>query len=185
MSFSAAYGAKKHNRKMAKGGDVKSDDEKVAERKDRGLRHYGGPKPYYEKGVHEPSVSGPAAHLGKGNSKEAHAKVIAEARSMPGPTSGMSGFAKGGEVSDHEKDADMIARIMHKRKEYSEGGMVANDVGVAEADKLPAEYDDLVLRDELDGSQPEDSNEHGDELPEDMVSRVMLKKKKDRMPRPA
>lgn len=87
------------------------------------------------------------------------------------------------------EDADMIARIMHKRKEYSQGGMVANDVGVAEADKLPAEYDDLVLRDDLeDTSGP--GNEIGDETLDDeeadVVSKIMSsRKKKDRMPRPA
>lgn len=180
MSLSAAYSMKKRANKMAKGGTVE----------DKGVHMpISGKGGAYSEGTSAAGLharyekrAGPGA--GKVAKKE-HEQVIAEARSNPKPTSGMSGFADGGEVCDHEKDADMIARIMHKRKEYSEGGMVANDVGVAEADKLPAEYDDLVLRDDLDGSQPEDSNEHGDDLPEDMVSRVMLKKKKDRMPRPA
>lgn len=87
--------------------------------------------------------------------------------------------AEGGEVpavnnepAMHE-DADMIARIMHKRKEYARGGVVANDVGVAEADEAPAEFDDLVLDDHLEGEQPKDSNERGD----DVVSKVMKKRK--------
>lgn len=80
------------------------------------------------------------------------------------------GYADGGEV---EKDADMIARIMHKRKEYSEGGMVANDVGVAEADTLPAEYDDLVLDDHL-----EDDSGPGNEKGMDVISKVLSKRKK-------
>src|SRR6185312_16954339 len=46
----------------------------------------------------------------------------------------------------HKAAGGLIDRIM--RKHYSKGGQVANDVGVAEADKLPAEYDDLVLRDD-------------------------------------
>lgn len=92
----------------------------------------------------------------------------------------------------NEDDADMITRIMAKRKSYSEGGMVANDVGVAEADKLPAEYDDLVLRDDLEMSY--DGANSGDELgnaqkeedERDVVSKIMAsRKKKDRMPRPA
>lgn len=83
------------------------------------------------------------------------------------------------------EDADMIARIMHKRKEYSKGGMVANDTPPI-ADSMPADFDDLALRDELDGAQPEDSNEHGDaDVSDDPVDRLMMKRKKDRMPRPA
>lgn len=92
------------------------------------------------------------------------------------------------------EDADMIARIMHKRKMYSMGGQVANDVGVAEADKLPAEYDDLVLRDDdmedADYTGANSGDEKGnaamDERDSDVVSKIMSsRKKKDRMPRPA
>ena len=192
---------------FAEGGEVKSDDEKVSERTERGLRHYGGADAYRQKGVHEPSVSGPAAHIARGTSKEAHKKVLGEMKSMPGPTSGMSGFAEGGEVDEigeydpvespmpesneaaNMEDADMIARIMHKRKMYSKGGQVSNDVGVAEADKLPAEYDDLVLRDDdLSGADydGEDSGDmDGSTVSDDPVDRIMMKKKKERMPRPA
>ena len=100
---------------------------------------------------------------------------------------------KGNESADME-DADMIARIMHKRKQYSKGGQVANDVGVAEADKLPAEYDDLVLRDDDMGGADETGANEGDELGDaavdgeekDLISKIMSsRKKKDRMPRPA
>ena len=85
------------------------------------------------------------------------------------------------------EDADMIARIMHKRKMYSEGGMVANDVGVAEADKLPAEYDDLVLRDELEDAYTgaNSGDEDGSTVKDDPIDRIMMKRKKDKMPRPA
>lgn len=81
-------------------------------------------------------------------------------------------------------DDDMINRIMMSR-----GGMVANDVGVAEADKLPAEYDDLVLRDDLEDNSSA-GNEHGNEALDhedaDIISRIMRSRsKKDRMPRPA
>lgn len=83
-------------------------------------------------------------------------------------------YAEGGMVDDHEKDADMIARIMHKRKEYSEGGMVANDTGTGqEADKLPNQFDDLVLRDTL-----EDTSDAGNEIgDDDVVSKIMKRKK--------
>lgn len=84
-----------------------------------------------------------------------------------------------------EHSSDMIARIMHKHHKYSQGGMVANDVGVAEADKEPAEFDDLVLDDHLEGEQPEDSNEHGEHVSDDPIDRIMMKRKKDKMPRPA
>lgn len=92
------------------------------------------------------------------------------------------------EAADHE--ADMVSRIM--KRMYSKGGMVANDVGIAEADKEPAEYDDLVLRDDLDSSYTgensgdEIGNEGEDERRSDIVSRIMRSRKKGgRMPRPA
>lgn len=116
----------------------------------------------------------------------------------------MKKYAMGGEVKEepmHEEmkehgmepmeDGDMISRIMAKRK-YSKGGMVANDVGVAEADKLPAEYDDLVLRDDLEFSYTGANS--GDELGsaaedmrrKDIISRIMKSRKlKDKMPSPA
>lgn len=99
----------------------------------------------------------------------------------------MECMAEGG-MAEHEQDADMIARIMHKRKMYSEGGMVANETPPI-ADSEPAEFDDLVLDDHLeDNSGP--GNEHGDsdqdERDSDVISRVMKSRaKKDRMPRPA
>lgn len=93
-------------------------------------------------------------------------------------------MARGGEVEHPDavhnaagtEDADMIARILHKRKEYSKGGMVANDVGVAEADEAPAEFDDLVLRDDLEEHYTAANS--GDELGEDAVSRAMKRRKK-------
>lgn len=102
-----------------------------------------------------------------------------------------AGMKTGVDASYQTEDRalDMIGKIMESRKGYSEGGMVANDVGVAEADKLPAEYDDLVLRDDLeDTSGP--GNEIGDEALDeedaDVVSQIMRsRKKKDRNPRPA
>lgn len=101
--------------------------------------------------------------------------------------SGGQMMAEGG-MAGHEQDADMIARIMHKRKEYSEGGMVANDDSPI-TDSMPAQYDDLVLRDELEnhdtGANSGDMD--GSKLNQeegDMVSSIM-KKRKGSMPRPA
>ena len=86
--------------------------------------------------------------------------------------------------SANMEDADMIARIMHKRKEYSQGGMVANDTPPI-ADDMPADYDDLALRDELEDDSGA-GNEKGDSnVGDDLVDRIMLKKKKDKLPRPA
>lgn len=94
----------------------------------------------------------------------------------------MGAYANGG----------MIGRIMAKR--YSKGGQVANDVGVAESDKLPAEYDDLVLRnDDMEdadytgaNSGDEIGNKGEDERRKDIISRIMASRaKKDRLPRPA
>lgn len=75
-------------------------------------------------------------------------------------------------------ELDMIDRLIARRKRMSEGGMVANDVGVAEADKLPAEFDDLVLRDDLEFSY--DAKNSGDELgrdEDDLVARAMRRRK--------
>lgn len=89
------------------------------------------------------------------------------------------------EAAMHE-DADMLQRIMKQR--YSEGGMVANsDEPIADA--LPAEYDDLHLRDHLEPSELGD-NELGDHAEDedrhDVISRAHASwKKKDRLPRPA
>ncbi len=58
-----------------------------------------------------------------------------------------------------------------RAKKMSKGGMVANDVGESEADKEPAEFDELVKDDHLDGKQPKDSNEHGDPVKSAMSKR--------------
>lgn len=197
-----AYATKKRGKKcMAKGGKVESDMDHGSRRGPEGYSKY-QEQAQNQKGVHTP-VSGVTQFPGgKGTSragdyakdryagkailndhaKKEHHKVIGEMRSMPKPKLPM---AEGGEVSEHEQDADMIARIMHKRKEYSQGGMVANDVGVSEADELPAEFDDLVLDDHLEDTSGA-GNEHGDEdVHDDSIDRIMLKRKKDRMPRPA
>jgi hypothetical protein len=89
------------------------------------------------------------------------------------------------------KDADMIARIMHKRKMYSEGGMAANDDEPI-ADSMPAQFDDLALDDHLE--QHDTGANSGDELGDaqedddrhDIVAKIMKSRgKKDRNPRPA
>jgi len=117
-------------------------------------------------------------------------------------------MAEGGEVEasgyeampeEHEKeneaamheDADMIARIMHKRKMYSKGGMVANDDEPI-AEFKPNQFDDLALRDDMESeytganSGDEDGNEAMDERDHDVIRKIMASRaKKGRMPHPA
>lgn len=105
----------------------------------------------------------------------------------------MGGKVSAPAISEDERDGDMVARIMHKRKQYSEGGMVANDTGEGQsADELPNQFDDLVLRDDLESSS--DGANNGDALGDkqededraDIVAKIMRSRsKKDRMPRPA
>lgn len=99
------------------------------------------------------------------------------------------------------QEQDIVDRIMMKRSQdfaglarLSRGGMVANDVGTGqEADKLPNQYDDLVLRDDLESSYGDDNNSgdasgnaQEDEDRKDIVARIMAsRRKKDRMPNPA
>lgn len=107
-----------------------------------------------------------------------------------------SGYESMPEARDEENEAamsedeDMIDRIMRKR--MSEGGKVANETEPM-ADGMPAEFDDLVLRDDLSSSYGKDDNS-GDALGnseedadrEDIVARVMRSRAKGgRMPRPA
>lgn len=89
------------------------------------------------------------------------------------------GYAKGG----------MVDRVMAKK--YSKGGMVANDDEPI-ADEMPAQYDDLALRDDLEehytgansGDELGDAQEDHDRA--DIIARIMKSRaKRDKMPRPA
>ena len=98
-------------------------------------------------------------------------------------------------------EQDLVDRIMHKVSQnfsgldrYSQGGKVANNTGTGEeADKLPNQYDDLVLRDDLESHYGDDNNSgdasgnaQEDEDRKDIVSRIMAShRKKDKNPRPA
>ena len=81
---------------------------------------------------------------------------------------------------------DVVDRIMMSR-----GGKVANETEI-EADFAPVQFDDLVLRDDLDSSYSGDNsgdklgNMAEDERERDMIARIMKSRaKKDKMPRPA
>ena len=95
-----------------------------------------------------------------------------------------------------EHGGDVVDRIMHKgMKHMSEGGRVANQEHGEDdndlADFSPNEFDDLVLRDDLEqhytgensGDEIGDEREYADR--HDIVSRVMRsQRQKDRMPIP-
>lgn len=97
-------------------------------------------------------------------------------------TGPMGAYALGGDIVDH---------IMKKRQMYSEGGKVANATPITAGFK-PNEFDDLVLRDDLESSS--DGVNNGDYLGNaqqdedraDIVSRIMRQRSmKQRNPRPA
>lgn len=94
---------------------------------------------------------------------------------------GGQAMAEGGMPAEHEQDADMIARIMHKRKMYSQGGMVANDDEPI-ADGMEAQYDELAKDDHLEmhDTGANSGDEDGSELNQDtdMVGRIMKRRKK-------
>lgn len=88
-----------------------------------------------------------------------------------------------------DEDMDMIERILAQH--FSEGGKVANETEMS-ADHDPNQFDDLVLRDDLESdytgenSGDEIGNEQEDEDRDDIVARFMRSKaKKGQMPRPA
>lgn len=188
MSFATAYATKKRNAKcMAKGGEVKDHAKGVHKQsifsENPGVSSAGKMvRNSKDKDIdkHSRGMSGLAA-------KFKHQDVMEEQKSMPKPKLPM---AEGGMVDEEDHDdMDMVGRIMQR---YSRGGQVANDVGVSEADELPAEYDDLVLRDDLESHyDAEDSGDmDGDAAQDardaDVVARVLAsRRKKDRMPRPA
>lgn len=88
-------------------------------------------------------------------------------------------FAKGGEV-----DPSKEVTCPHCEKTFSHGGEVANDVGQGDAaDKLPNEFDDLVLDDSLEehytgnNSGDEIGNKGEDKRRDDVVMRAMAKRR--------
>lgn len=196
QSLAIAYATKRRaGKKMARGGAVGANSQAGVDAEEIGIntQALGHKRGTSHAGAMIERGGGKDGNFFNKEAKSYHKEVLSEAKHMPKPTSGKSGFAEGGCVDEDMEDmgdADMIARIMHKRKEYSKGGVVANDTGEGEeADELPNEFDDLVLDDHLmDESGP--GNEHGDTEQEardsDVVSKIMAsRKKKDRMPRPA
>ena len=100
-------------------------------------------------------------------------------------------MAKGGKVpaNPFKMESDIVSRIIKNRgvTAYSEGGRVANAVEEKAGEK-PAEFDDLVLRDDLESTQ-KDLGDHLGNAQEshdraDIVARVMASlEKKNKMPK--
>lgn len=101
-------------------------------------------------------------------------------------------MAEGGMAESNEDDADMITRIMHKRKMMAEGGVVA-DEPEHEMDSHSADFDYLSSGDlddtstnsgEADGDML--GNHQEDEDRHSIVDRIMKQRKmKNTNPRPA
>lgn len=107
------------------------------------------------------------------------------------------------EETEHADD-EFVDRIMHKKSmdyhgldRLSEGGKVANQEHGEDNNELagfsPNEFDDLVLRDDLESTYGDDDNagdalgnDQEDEDRADIIARIMRSRaKKDKLPRPA
>ncbi len=74
--------------------------------------------------------------------------------------------------------------MMDRAEGYSEGGQIANDTSKVDPDSEHAQYDDLVLRDDLEFSYT--GNNSGDKLgdeslddeEQDMIDEIMKERKK-------
>lgn len=120
---------------------------------------------------------------------------IMHKRSMP--YSDLDRYSSGGYVEGDEMYPHAKNKMFDVTNKYSEGGKVANQEHGKNDEDLagfsPNEFDDLVLRDDLESSYSDDDNsgdalgnKQEDEDQHDIISRIMAsRRKKDRMPNPA
>jgi len=198
MSMATAYGMKKRSKKMASGGCMAEGGE-VGSHQSKGKPEVDGDFPDKDHYIEE-KASGFVAHEGN-NVKHNNPAIEEDDRELgqhgaheEGPTGVW--MAEGGQITDNEQSKahmfDMVDRIMKQRQHmYSEGGRVANS-DLPLADEMPAEYDNLHLRDDLSFSETGvNSGDHLGDAREDhdradMIARIMKSRsKKDRMPSPA
>jgi hypothetical protein len=186
QSLAIAYAMKRKAKKMAEGGQAGpvlpgADDAQESMRK---AFHF--------------AEGGPVAEKKSGYLSMPEEDVKSNSMAMSEDKMGFNQHPV--EVHDSLKD-DFVNRIMKKlspdysgEARLSQGGQVANDVGTEKlAGFDPNEFDDLVLRDDLESSYGEDDNsgdalgnEREDMDRKDIVSRIMKsRRKKDRMPSPA
>jgi hypothetical protein len=124
-----------------------------------------------------------------GDKKAKHLETLKELRSMPKPK-----LAEGGEIEREmdmqpmdeaeEEHHDSIAAAIMARRRMAEGGQVdIMDNAEEEPSDAADEYTEAALKENYDSdmedvSQPMDSNEHGDDIDEDihdMVSAIRRK----------
>lgn len=173
-SLAISYAMKKKRKKMAAGGEVDEDAPNLPGAGDfqSGFRK----KTHYAEGGEVAPKPSPTP---KEKPHLTHEQEE-ELKGIPAP------MAEGGEVHEGFKD-DLVNRIMKKLSP----GQEANATPPI-ADELPAEYDDLVLDDNLESTYGDDDNSgdalgnaQEDEDRRDIVSRIMAsRKKKDRLPNP-
>lgn len=200
QSLAIAYAMKRKHKKLADGGPVlpgaASAQQSMRDAFNPRKRFADGGSVYGTKGVHEdvPMYNREKNRVEKGKSQAGHL-INQHGEEEQGPDSVM--MADGGFITDNyqspEHEMDMVGRIMKQRQmHYSEGGRVANETPIV-AGFEPNEFDDLVLRDDLESSYGEDDNSGDalgnkgeDERRKDIVARIMAsRRKKDRLPSPA
>lgn len=181
-------------------GVHKTDDEKGMSEAGKRYRNYLDPE--------EPSEHKSWVYDGE-EAKNMHRSTLEELKAMPKPKL----LAHGGMLTmdgyQSECDAhcnapcevhpeasgyaqgDMVGQVMCDRKKmYSMGGKIANE-DEAIADEMPNEFDDLHLRDNLEehytaaNSGDEDGDPDPDKKHNQMVAKVMMKRRKQHNPRPA
>ncbi len=200
-----------HGGAMAEGGDVKGVHKQHNPRAPQNGISDAGASVLASR---EPGMREDFRPLHVERAKKEHKKVLGEMHSMRGQD--RKYLADGGDVHKYAQ-GDMVEDIMKKRGElsgfwagnpagggkpkvkemdddhyYSKGGQVANDTGMGmEADKLPNQFDDLVLRDDLEqhytgaNSGDEIGDKQEDEDRRDVIAQIMKsRRKKDRLPNP-
>lgn len=183
QALAIAYSLKRRAKKMAEGGETQSLGQLI--------NYPGTPKP-------QPSPR----PMSLGGAVEEDDKDFNQHEVMP-EDSDLSGSVDS-EMAESSKDYSQLARLAMggyahgdivdnvMRKRYSEGGRVANETPIT-AGFSPNEFDDLVLRDDLESTYGEDNNagdalgnSREDQDRHDIVARIMRSRaKKDRNPRPA
>jgi hypothetical protein len=189
MSLATSYGMKKRN-KCAHGGYAGSCGECYAKggavhetTTKKGVSRAGSLLRTAEKyAPHMEKAKGAAMD----DAKKLHKKTLEELKSMKAPDL----KAEGGDITVDEPEDDIVNRILQQR--YSKGGQVANETEEL-AGFAPNEFDDLVLRDDLESSYTGENsgdyigNEGEDDRREDIVSRILrsLRKRPGHNPNPA
>jgi hypothetical protein len=192
-SLAISYAMKKKRKKMATGGEVDEDAPTLpgAESFQAGMRkktHYADGGKVKTTHTDDLGVGDEMSMFGHNMdvTKEEDRKKYQSIKQISDETN-LPKYEEGGEVHDALKN-DFVDRIMKKMSP----GQEANSTPPI-ADEMPAEYDDLVLDDNLESTYGDDDNSgdalgnaQEDEDRRDIVSRIMdSRKKKDRNPRPA